>query len=229
MNTKLILVILFLLSIVMMSFLSDKNAQKRKIVFFGDSITEMGVDPRGYISVIDDRLQQAGNTDFELIGAGIGGNKIYDLYLRMKDDVLAQKPDIVVIFVGVNDVWHKRLSGTGTDKDKFERFYRAIVSELQTAGAKVVVCTPAAIGEKWDGDNEMDGDLNAYSDVIRKLAQDEQLPVVDLRRAFIDYEKRYNEKNAHEGVLTTDGVHLNDKGNALVADLILKEIRKIAF
>lgn len=100
MNAKLILVILFLLSIVMMSFLSDKTAQKRKIIFFGDSITEMGIEPGGYISVIGEKLQQVGNSSFELIGAGIGGNKVYDLYLRMKDDVLAQKPDVVVVFCG---------------------------------------------------------------------------------------------------------------------------------
>lgn len=229
MNAKLILVILFLLSIVMVSFLSDKTAQKRKIIFFGDSITEMGIEPGGYISVIGEKLQQVGNSSFELIGAGIGGNKVYDLYLRMKDDVLAQKPDVVVVFVGVNDVWHKRLAGTGTDKDKFDRFYRAIVSELQAAGAKVIVCTPAAIGEKRDGKNEMDDDLDAYSDVIRRIAQDEYLPLVDLRTAFMQYEKQYNVNNASQGVLTTDGVHLNAKGNTLVADLICKEIRKIAF
>lgn len=75
----------------------------------------------------------------------------------------------------------------------------------------------------------MDDDLDAYSDVVRRIAQDEYLPLVDLRTAFMQYEKQYNVNNASQGVLTTDGVHLNAKGNTLVADLICKEIRKIAF
>lgn len=67
------------------------------------------------------------DTGYELMGAGIGGNKVYDLYLRTEQDVLSKNPDMVVIWVGVNDVWHKRSHGTGTDADKFEKFYTAII------------------------------------------------------------------------------------------------------
>ncbi|RYY12757.1 MAG: G-D-S-L family lipolytic protein, partial [Chitinophagaceae bacterium] len=82
--------------------------QKKKILFFGDSITQAGVGPKGYITKFGEKLAAAGKKDqYEIAGAGIGGNKVYDLYLRMDDDVLAKNPDIVVIWVGVNDVWHK--------------------------------------------------------------------------------------------------------------------------
>ena len=60
---------------------------------------------------------------YELIGAGIGGNKIYDLYLRHEEDVLAKNPNIVIIYVGINDVWHKLGAKTGTDYDKYLKFY----------------------------------------------------------------------------------------------------------
>ena len=105
--------------------------QKQKIVFFGDSITAAGVSPTGYITVLSNLIAQKGLKDqYELIGAGIGGNKVYDLYLRMEDDVLAKNPTTVVIWIGVNDVWHKK-GGTGTDAPKFEQFYNAIIKKLQ--------------------------------------------------------------------------------------------------
>jgi lysophospholipase L1-like esterase len=186
-----------------------------RVVFFGDSITQAGVNPGGYI----DMLKKALPADqFELIGAGIGGNKIYDLYLRMEDDVLAKKPDVVVIWVGVNDVWHKASSGTGTDPDKFVRFYEAVIKKLQANNIRVVLCTPAAIGEKTDMTNQQDGDLNQYSAFIRDLATRYSLPLVDLRKAFQEYDLKNNPENKDRGVLTTDRVHLNEKGNQFVAD-----------
>jgi lysophospholipase L1-like esterase len=45
----------------------------------------------------------------------------------MENDVLAKTPDIVFIYIGVNDVWHKSTSGTGTDADKFEKFTRPLL------------------------------------------------------------------------------------------------------
>src|SRR5258706_14614612 len=106
--------------------------QKKKIVFFGDSITEAGAKPGGYILKIGDLAAAEKMADqFELIGAGIGGNKVYDLYLRLEDDVLSKNPDVVIIFVGVNDVWHKRSFCTCTYADKFEKFYEAIIKKLQ--------------------------------------------------------------------------------------------------
>lgn len=72
--------------------------QKKRVIFFGDSITQAGVEPGGYITVLGELLKQKGlDNNYELNGAGIGGNKIYDLYLRLEDDVLSKKPDIVVI------------------------------------------------------------------------------------------------------------------------------------
>ena len=128
--------------------------KKTKIIFFGDSITELGVKKDkyvGYILVMDSMLKaKKMNEQYELIGSGISGNKIYDLFLRMEDDVLSKNPDVVVIYVGVNDVWHKTLLGTGTDADKFERFYQAIIKKLTDRNIKVIVCTPAVVGEKTD-------------------------------------------------------------------------------
>jgi lysophospholipase L1-like esterase len=198
-----------------------------KIVFFGDSVTEYAVQPNGFITLIQQRLKSENkDNDFEIAGAGIGGNKIYDLYLRYEDDVLTKNPDVVVIWVGVNDVWHKRLFGTGTDWDKFGKFYTALIKKMQAKNIKVIICTPASVGEKTDYSNELDGDLNKYSQIIRDLAKQNNCGLVDFRTLCHDYNLKNNPQNKDSGILTKDGVHLNDTGNKFVADIFYKEVIK---
>ena len=226
-TNKLIWIFLFIGVVLLMSFLRDTKAKSKKVIFFGDSITQMGVQPNGYISIMKEMLAQQGITDYDLVGAGIGGNKVYDLYLRMPDDVIAQSPDIVVIWIGVNDVWHKSTYGTGTDPDKFEKFYRAIIKQLQADKIKVMLITPAVIGEKNDYSNQQDGDLNKYAQIIRNIAKDTDLPLCDLHALFHLYEVNNNTANVDKGVLTLDGVHLNDAGNKFVAEEIWKVLKEI--
>ncbi len=199
--------------------------KKQRVVFFGDSITQAAVKPNGFIVRLGEMLKQKGlDNNYELIGAGIGGNKIYDLYLRVEDDVLAKNPDVVVIWVGVNDVWHKKTSGTGTDADKFEKFYNALIKKFQAKNIKVLICTPASIGEKTDFTNELDGDLNKYSNIIRDIAKNNNCPLIDLRKLVLAYNLQHNTDNKDRGILTLDGVHLNDTGNNVVAEALYKAL-----
>jgi lysophospholipase L1-like esterase len=212
-----------ILSFTMIILLSGMQIQKPlKVIFFGDSITNAGVKPGGYINLMQEKIKQDGGPSYELIGAGIGGNKVYDLYLRFQEDVLDKKPDVVVIYIGVNDVWHKQSSQTGTDPDKFLAFYTAMIKKLQASGIQVIVCTPAVIGERTDFSNSLDGDLNRYSQMIRDLASKYGCRLVDLRKAFLEYNRVNNPDNKESGILTTDRVHLNPKGNQLLADLMFK-------
>ena len=207
---------------IMIILLTSMEVQKPvRVIFFGDSITQAGVKPGGYITL----MQQAANkSHYEFIGAGIGGNKVYDLFLRMEEDVLNKKPDIVVIYVGVNDIWHKQTHQTGTDLNKFTAFYTAMVERLQAKGINVFICTPAVIGERTDFSNAMDGDLNLYSNSLRKLAEKYSCGLIDLRKEFLEYNLKNNTENAESGILTTDRVHLNAAGNQLLANLMLKKI-----
>jgi lysophospholipase L1-like esterase len=129
---------------------------------------------------------------------------------------------VVVIWVGVNDVWHKSTYGTGTDPDKFEKFYERLIQKLQAQHIKVILTTPAAIGEKTDFSNSQDGDLNQYAKIIRGLATRTKCDLVDLRKKFLEYDLANNPENKESGILTVDRVHLNEKGNALVAEEMLK-------
>lgn len=223
MRLKIVPLVLLITSIISLSFM---QVGKKKIVFFGDSITEMGMKKGGYIDLLNNRIVRNGQTDqFELLGAGIGGNKIYDLYLRLERDVLSKDPNVVVVWVGVNDVWHKSMMGTGTDYDKFGLFYDALVQKIQAKGAKVVLVTPAVIGERYDQSNPQDGELNLYSNWIRKYATEKKIDLVDCRKLFLDYSAKNNPKQLDKGILTYDRVHLNDAGNQLVADAIWEAIK----
>jgi lysophospholipase L1-like esterase len=214
--------------VIALSLLSFMPQKRNKVIFFGDSITQAGVGPGGYITRIDSMCKKENKGgQYEFIGAGIGGNKVYDLYLRMEDDVLGKNPDIVLIYVGVNDVWHKRTFGTGTDADKFEKFYQAIINKLRARGIKVILVTPAAIGEKTDFSNEQDGDLNKYCNIIRSIATKNNLPLVDLRKKLLEYDLQHNTENKDQGILTVDGVHLTATGNQFVADAMWPVIKGI--
>lgn len=225
MKTKILSIVL----LVSMSLSSYKTLENpTRIVFFGDSITQAGVNKTGYITKMAEMLGTLGlASKYELIGAGIGGNKIYDLYLRHEDDVIAKKPNIVIIYVGINDVWHKTTSRTGTDADKFERFYNALIKRLQKSNIQVVICTPTVIGEKFDNTNENDGDLNAYANIIRKIATDNQCKLIDLRKAFMAFEQKNNIENKASGILTTDRVHLTEAGNQFLAETMWETIKTL--
>ena len=223
MRFKIIPYLLIVACICCLSFVQDG---KKKIVFFGDSITELGVNKGGYIDLLNNRIANNGQSNqYELLGAGIGGNKIYDLYLRLEKDVLNKNPDVVVVWVGVNDVWHKSMMGTGTDYDKFGLFYDAVVQKMQAKGAKVILVTPAVIGERNNQSNPQDGELNLYSNWIRQYATQKNIALVDCRKLFLDYSAKNNPKQVDMGILTYDRVHLNDAGNQLVADAIWEAIK----
>ena len=205
--------------------LAMSPVKQKRVLFFGDSITQQGVQKGGYIDLLQQWLVEENKTaDYELIGKGIGGNKVYDLYLRHEKDVLAQKPDMVLIYIGINDVWHKQ-NGVGTDIKKYEQFYTALIEKFQAHKIEVVLCTPTVIGEKKNNANAMDADLNAYADVVRKLAKANNCNLIDLRKAFMDYLNLNNSSDSEKGILTTDRVHLNEAGNRLVANTIVETLK----
>ena len=207
-----------------------------KVVFLGDSITEAGESKegdgtyKGFITLLKEDVGQ----DMELINKGIGGNKVSDLLLRFKQDVLDLKPDIVFIYIGINDVWHKYDWGTGTDIDVFGNGLRKIIVDIKTKGTKIILCTPTVIGENSgefrlnnnfkdiDTMDIMNKDLDAFSDVIRNLSSEFTVELLDFRKKFKDYISENNTKNLSKGILTYDGVHLNNQGNKLIADEMIK-------
>ena len=224
--------ILILLVVVMVSCTSSN----KKVVFLGDSITQNAIINsdkfKGFISLLGENVDQ--NT--ELIGKGIGGDKVSALLTRYRDDVIKLNPDMVFIYIGINDVWHKYDYGTGTDIDLYENGLRQIITDLKENGVEVILCTQTVIGENKGEftlvnqfkDIEtmeiMNNDLDDYSDIIRKLSREFDTKLLDLRKIFMQYISENNPENKSKGVLTSDGVHLNNIGSKLIADEMIKFI-----
>jgi lysophospholipase L1-like esterase len=57
-----------------------------------------------------------------------------------------------------------------------------------------------------------------YSKWIRDFSAKNNLPLVDVRKVFMDYNTLNNPTNQESKILTTDRVHLNEKGNAVLAE-----------
>jgi len=203
--------------------------KNERIVFFGDSITKGGVRPHGYITLLDTAIQKAyPEHNIKLIGAGIGGNKVTDLQKRLKTDVLQHNPTLVFIYIGINDVWHwthpkapaKGLKGS--TPEEYRKGLESLISQINETGARVLLCSPAVIGEKHDGSNPDDQILDQYVEIMREVAKRTSTPLIDLRRSFMEYLHQHNPDNLGKGILTKDTVHLNEKGNRFVANQILK-------
>ena len=87
-----------------------------------------------------------------------------------------------------------------------------------------MVCTPFVIGEKENGGNPQDANLNAFSNIIRRQATTYHCSLRDLRKAFTAYLQQNNPGNKIYGISTADTIHLNVAGNRLVAAEMLQAL-----
>lgn len=198
---------------------------RARIVFFGDSITKAGIRPEGYVTLVRRRLPDLYPEEkIEIVASGVSGDDVPDLQARLDRDVLRRKPTHVVIYVGVNDVGQRRTSSRVSDEDR--RVYREglfdLVSRTQLSGARVVLCTPAVFGDDPSSATNENQLMEEYAAMSRHVAAETGATLCDLRAVFREYLRTNNSARRYQGVVTIDGVHLNDQGNRLVADHILQ-------
>ena len=203
----------------------------KKIVLFGDSITDMfrnrDADENGmsygfgYPAFVKERLIKEG-IDASLINRGCGGEKTTELIARLKTDVLDLKPDIVTILVGVNDVWHKMLlnpDGTrnGNSIEQYEKNYIHIIETIQKElpNTKIFLFGIFYL-EVNDGNAEqwkILKEVPEYDKVIQKIAKNKNLVYTPLQPAMDQRAKELGITN-----VLYDGVHPNIAGAVLIAD-----------
>jgi len=195
------------------------------IIFFGDSITQMGDQPGGYVSLIREAVNsQYGEGKITVTGKGVSGNKVGNLLQRVERDVLKNKPTHVFLFIGTNDVWHwarphpvTKKAREGTSPEDYKAGLEELIRLFKENGIKVVISPPAAIGENVLEVTPEKERLEQYCEIVREVANDQQVPVIDLRKKFVDYLSEHNSQQKERGILTKDGVHLNGEGNKFVA------------
>jgi lysophospholipase L1-like esterase len=205
-----------------------------RIVMMGDSITQMGAAPKGYVTLVDQTLDASRPSDpFEVVNVGIGGQKAPQMLERFQRDVVDKKPDLVTLSVGVNDVWHgfrdfakgeRHPQGDLPAGDPLPTYLSDVeqmIDMAQAAGAKVVLLSPTLVYEDLDcAENRR---IEQYVKAEEALAKRKNVGFVNLfkmcKEAVAAYQKHAGRRQL---LLTTDGVHMNDAGNALLADGLLR-------
>jgi lysophospholipase L1-like esterase len=225
--------LVLLLSPTLASLADEGSGQKRiglkmndRIIFFGDSLTNLAGEEKpkehvrkGYVRIVRETLQEKHNDkNIEVDWVATGGHTVPDLLKRVDKDVIAKKPTIVVIQIGCNDA--RRIS-----QEMFRTSLEELIVKLKDAGVQVVQCTLTSVGEKHDGTNKDDPRLEEFAQVERDVAKAKNVPLIDLRKAFVGYWKEFNPQNKPSGILTYDGNHFNQQGHDLVARQMLEKFK----
>ena len=125
----------------------------KTILFQGDSITDyrrnreeiFGEMGYGYPNLVNAYLGMEYPNEYKFINRGVGGNRIVDLYARIKQDFINIKPDYASVYVGVNDTWLDILGAkNGVDTVKFEKIYTMLIDEVKEAcpDIKLILISP---------------------------------------------------------------------------------------
>jgi lysophospholipase L1-like esterase len=137
---------------------------------------------------------------------------------RFRRDIVAKKPDLATISVGINDVWH-RLENPH-DPDVLEDYGRNLERMVRMAlddGIRVLLLSPTVIEE--DANSEGNRRLAGYVATGKVIAQQYNSDYVDLHHLFLCAVER---KGDATGPFTQDGVHMNPIGDVLMAVGILR-------
>ena len=202
-----------------------------KILFFGDSITDMGRRREtddvhlgdGYVFYVAGDIKRE-DSSIEIINRGISGNRIVDLYARIKSDVWNQNPDVLSILIGVNDVWHEIDSQNGVDLERFIKVYDMLIGDTLKVlpNLKIILCEPFILrGVATEENYERFLEVKEYAKAIKTLAQKYSLDFLPLQDTF----DKVAEKSCAKDYLY-DGVHPNIAGARLIADEWMKLYNK---
>ena len=201
-----------------------------KILFLGDSITDtsriydtptdMG---RGYPLLVKASLG-LDNPDYDFVNRGINGNRIVDLYARIKKDIINIAPDVASIYIGINDVWHDIDWQNGVETEKFVKIYEMLLDEIKEAlpDIKLILIAPFVLEGKSTQNRETDLERFTKFKVgteekiaaVKKIAAKYNMPLIDLQAAF-------DKECATLSPLrfSLDGVHPTPEGHELIKRL----------
>ncbi len=195
----------------------------KTILFQGDSITDVGRDRnnivdlgKGYPNLVGATLGYENPEQYTFIDKGISGNRIVDVYARIKDDILNLKPDVMSILIGVNDVWHEFDWNNGINTKKFEKLYRIMLGEIleELPNIKIMIMEPfcllgPATEKNWA--NGFETEVKEKAAVAKKIAEEYNLTFIPLQDKFDEAAK-----NTENTYWLGDGVHPTSAGHELI-------------
>ncbi|MBQ7225574.1 MAG: SGNH/GDSL hydrolase family protein [Clostridia bacterium] len=205
-----------------------------RILFQGDSITDADRSRedstrlgRGYPLLVEAALGLEEPDKHEFINRGISGNRIVDLYARIKCDIINLKPDVMSILIGVNDVWHEiGESPNGVSADKFFKIYSMLIEEIKEAlpSIKIMILEPFVLEacsttEHWEF---FKTEVSKRAEAARKIAEKYSLPFIPLQTGFDELAKK-----APNSYWLGDGVHPTAKGHEFIKSQWLKAFKEL--
>lgn len=206
-----------------------------RILFFGDSITDAD-RPRdvtepdtklgsGYVAYAASKLYERDLVKYEIYNKGINGNRIVDLYARIKRECWNLKPDVLSILIGVNDIWHELAYGNGVEIERFEKIYRMLLEDTKKAlpNTKIIICEPFVLkGTATEENLDKFLEIKEYAKVIKALAE-------EFGASYVPLQARFDEMGAKYGnsTLLRDGVHPTLRGAVVLANEWLKVFDKV--
>ncbi|WHZ32149.1 SGNH/GDSL hydrolase family protein [Desemzia incerta] len=202
-----------------------KLLQNDKILFYGDSITDVGRNRdeydhlgQGYALMIAGKLQaKYPELNLTCLNRGIGGDKIADLKNRLDEDCIALEPTIVSILIGINDTWHIENSPALGSKEvmvQFEQDYREVLKRIkEETTARIVLMEPYVLPYP-EGRTKWRVDLDQRIQIIRKLAKEFKTEFIALDGPL----NAYGIKHSFQYLTGEDGVHPTVAGHGLIAE-----------
>ena len=205
-----------------------------RILFQGDSITDADRSwndnsrlGAGYPRLVEASLGFDEPGKYEFFNKGISGNRIVDLYARIKSDLINLKPDVMSILIGVNDVWHETGDNpNGVDNDKFFKIYSMLIEEVKEAlpNIKIMILEPFVLKgcsteTNWD---YFSTEVPKRAMMARKIAEKYNLPFIELQAGFDKLAK-----SAPNEYWLGDGVHPTAKGHEFIKREWLKAFAKL--
>ncbi len=203
-----------------------------RIVFAGDSVTDMGsVNPVGeglfdnvgksYVRIIENMLAAYyPKTRVRVTNSGISGNTSRDLLERYDRDVVSLKPDWVSICIGINDVWRQFDSPAIPDgqvmPDEYEKNVEKMILDVKDKVKGIFILTPYYM--EPNRDDMMRARMDEYVAICKKLAEKHGCILVDFQKLYEDYCKI-----RHSSYITWDRVHPNQVGATLMARAFLEK------
>ena len=210
-----------------------------KLLFIGDSITDAGRgasgesspwEPnfglgQGYVSMVQAWLQAAHpEAAIRVVNKGVSGNTIRDLATRWQVDVLDQKPNVLCIMIGINDVWRQFDSPLRPEISVGPKEYRETLEKLvvltKTDSNSIHLAAPFFIEPKRN--DAMRARMDEYGEIARQTAVKNDASFIDTQAAFDKVLAQ-----VHSATLAWDRIHPGPAGHMIIAREFLKSFDTI--
>ncbi len=206
----------------------------KRVLFFGDSITdavrsrtEDHVTGYGYPTLVKSNLSYLYPNCYEFFNRGNSGDRIVDLYARIKKDCINLKPDYISILIGVNDEWHEFWQSNGVDSKKYEMVYDLMIGEILKAlpDTKIMILEPFILeGEGTCDTPEIPNKYELFKKGVTEKSKAAKTIAKKYNLPFVELQSLFNELAEKNGIncYVLDGVHPTAAGHELIKNEWLK-------